>query len=68
MAEKIEFTETVEENVNVLVENGRITGELLGDEATEEKILELAMVDDLAEYDDEGEPIVEPEDDVKSEG
>ncbi len=31
-----------------VMQNGRITGELLGAEATEEAILELAMVDDLS--------------------
>lgn len=31
-----------------VMQNGRITGELTGDEATEEAILELAMVDDLS--------------------
>lgn len=31
-----------------VMQNGRITGELLGADATEEAILELAMVDDLA--------------------
>jgi L-arabinose transport system ATP-binding protein len=31
-----------------VMQNGRITGELSGADATEEEILELAMVDDLS--------------------
>jgi L-arabinose transport system ATP-binding protein len=44
-----------------VMQNGRITGELSGSEATEEKILELAMVDDLTTFDAEGIPELEPE-------
>jgi len=45
-----------------VMQNGRITGELLGKEATEEEILELAMVDDLSSVDEveETEVKVEP--------
>jgi len=44
-----------------VMQNGRITGELLGKEATEEKILELAMVDDLSAVDEAEEPEAEVE-------
>ncbi len=44
-----------------VMQNGRITGELSGSEATEEKILELAMVDDLTTFDEDGIPELEPE-------
>jgi hypothetical protein len=46
------------------MQNGRITGELPGNEATEEKILELAMVDDLS-MDERAE---ESEDEEESKG
>jgi L-arabinose transport system ATP-binding protein len=48
-----------------VMQNGRITGELLGKKATEEKILELAMVDDLMNGDQAGEPEDEDEPKVK---
>jgi L-arabinose transport system ATP-binding protein len=47
-----------------VMQNGRITGELPGDSATEEQVLELAMADDLTENGSEPHLIIENEKDM----